>query len=697
MCLKTVPITSQRLHHQQQPLLDPCLITNSVNISLIKDPNAILPIDCYCSNYVLVCINLKIYELSSSKKELTIPSMSYLFKDTRNSLARQKFSFFGYRYLVADSFIGVKFIEYTDPSQNFNDQQLSMDFIESSYFPRFSFNNFGNLAPLKFSQWPKLVISITVNENTPLILESGSFSNLLIDTLTFTYSVSDSTFPIYALTNSIINNLIIKKSPGFTSFSEPLDLDLALDTDNLGITVKNLIIDECLNFNLTKNSIPPFDGLISLEILSSGLTQIPDNYFLNQKHLALLSLRGNLIDTITANMFKGLEDKLIYLDLSNNPIKSINWQVFSSFTRLTNIELSRANMDKFVGDRRIEWPKSVHLNTINLNGYNFSSLHVCTNFFSSLNLENIFIKLDYTHECNCLVFYLYSRYRLNPQNSFSDWIMTNKTPVCYQNLFSQNGNFDEIIKLENQCDFRNMCPIKLEEHRIENLNKGVVIELGTFKPPIVLSTEKNLIQETEIITATSAQIEHLTEINAETTEITNEIIKELKYNVIELNTIDLVTSTFSEPTTQVLETTSEAVVVNDFIADFNTLPVLATMEVLTEEPINETILTTKFYEDKTVFFEVINNVTMAITVNSSEQINNTTILNMKKELAMKNLNTDSSSSSSLNSNAVIIISTLSFFAFFLLVAILFVVVYYRRKFVSYTPKPFEMYIKDERI
>lgn len=128
--------------------IEPCLSAQSVNLASLADPNIRVPLDCQCSNTDLICINLQIYNSSSDADGLTLPTLSVLFQQDVSSLfyilPKQRFSFFGYKYLVPEAFKEVKFVSEEGVS-NFNDQTLFIDFIEANFFPTATFNSFGNL------------------------------------------------------------------------------------------------------------------------------------------------------------------------------------------------------------------------------------------------------------------------------------------------------------------------------------------------------------------------------------------------------------------------------------------------------------------------------------------------------------------------------------------------------------------------
>ena len=105
-----------------------------------------------------------------------------------------------------------------------------------------------------------------------------------------------------------------------------------------------------------------------------------------------------------------------------------------------------------------KWPESPCMESIALNGYHFDKYSICTfDTTSSLNLSNVLIELDPYQECNCFVFYIYKNYRLNSNNNIKDWLLGNRTPICYRDLYNSINGFEEIEKSENYCDLTIRC------------------------------------------------------------------------------------------------------------------------------------------------------------------------------------------------------------------------------------------------
>ena len=289
----------------------------------------------------------------------------------------------------------------------------------------------------------------------------NAISNVYIETLAFSYSDAymNSPFFTYSLANSKLKNLIFKNSRGFTGFTE-IDYPSMVQNNRLGIEVENLLIDQSPNFVLSETSLPPFDGLYSLSITASSLNQIPRYSFVNLKSLASLNLNGNVLTDVTSDSFEGLESHLAHLDLSHNPLTNLDWNVFQKFTALRVLDLSYTNISTIHSSLKI-WPRSNNLTLINLSGYNFNTLSICTldsnEWGQKLNLSKTLIQLDANQECNCFVFYIYNAYRLNPENNPLFWITTNSTPQCYRNLYYTNpyqAGFQEIERREKECNFK---------------------------------------------------------------------------------------------------------------------------------------------------------------------------------------------------------------------------------------------------
>ncbi len=456
---------SSILKQAESSSIEPCLSAQAINLALITDPSIRIPVDCQCSNSDLICINLQIYNASSDASSLTLPSLSVLFQKDFSSLyyilPKQRFSFFGYKYMVSESFRDVKFVNEDDGMTSFTNQTLFIDFIEGNFFPTGTFSNFGNLKKYAFKDWPRIFINIVVNEDNPLYMMRSSVSNMSIETLSFNYAKAYMSMPFftYSLSDSKIKNLIFKNSKGFTGFTE-CDYPSLARKNKLGIEVENLLIDQCPNFVLTDSAIPPFDKLFAISITSSNVRKIPNYSFINFRSLASLNLNGNALTEITNESFNGVENQLVYLDLSHNPITSLDWKIFLDFNRIRLLDLSYTNItDMQTGIDKI-WPNSNDLSIINLAGYSFETLSICS-FDSNplgkrLDFSKTLIQLDQNQECNCFVFWIYKEYRMNPDNNPLYWIATNSTPSCYKNLYYSNQNspgFQEIIRREGECDF----------------------------------------------------------------------------------------------------------------------------------------------------------------------------------------------------------------------------------------------------
>lgn len=428
--------------------LEPCLSAQSVDLSHMNSSSVILPIDCQCNNNDIICIDLNLYN-ENYKYDIKLPTLSLLFQPNELGylLPKQRFSFFGYKSLVSNAFDQVKFVNDYNAT-NFTDQSLFIDFIESNYFPTRTFSSFGNLADFALDSWPRVYISIVVNENNSLILEENSISNMSISILSFEFQKADSKFNTSSLRDSRIQNLIIKNSNGFIGFDQ--------DTKP-SVEVKNLAIDKCYNFNLDNDSLANFINLESLTLTSSDIIEIANGSLIQFDCLKYLSLKRNYINDINENTFNGVDKNLISLDLSYNPLNNFDWNAMNNLTSLVFLDLSYTNITSMEYIAK-KWPPSPSLESISLNGYAFLNDSMCTfDPLNSLNLSSVLIELDPFHECNCFVFYVYKSYRSNENNNISDWLLANRTPVCYRDLFDAHYNFSEIEQFEQECNFDSIC------------------------------------------------------------------------------------------------------------------------------------------------------------------------------------------------------------------------------------------------
>jgi len=442
-------------------LIDSCLSLYGINVSTITNQNIILPNGCRCSTTDLVCFNSAIYIPSPTPSQLTFPNLAILFNQSNvdpNSIAsKQRFSFYGYRNLVQNAFDQVKFYD-SKMLPNLYDEKIYIDFLESNNFPKYTFDLFGNLQLISKNNWPKIYMTVR-NEilADSLSLDGSSFINLKLETLSFKYFGTQSLLNALAFRGSQINVLEISDSNAFLGFTQ-IDPLQASETQ-----VNHLIINKCSNFVFNINSIPSYENLESITLSSNGIKQINMDTWLPYKKLNKLSLIDNQINNIDLSTFKSLEDKLVTLDLSNNPLRSFEWSVIEKFSYLEKIDLSYSSIDTINSyDRFWYAPKS--LKTMVLKGYKntFDTKTICTIERSVVNkkidLNTTFIELNSDYQCDCFLLYLYKDYRSNSANNFSSLIQTNRVPSCYSTLYSQGES--AIKQLESDCYFAsiiNLC------------------------------------------------------------------------------------------------------------------------------------------------------------------------------------------------------------------------------------------------
>ncbi len=431
--------------------VEPCLSAQSVDIT--KLPNdIILPYDCQCTYTDLVCANLKIYDPSTIVTNM--PNLSVIFTQSTNPvnyvLPKYRYLILGY-LLVPNLFTGVKFVDPNNLTAQL-DQNIFINFLEISNFPRDLMFPIGNLQDIDKSQWPKLNIIITNEVTMPLYLESNSFANLKIERMSLQFIGIPQVLKSNSLEGSQVNVLEIKKSSGFTGF-EPLPFGSRVTQ------VNTLIIDTCPNFNLTSQSIPLFDGLTSLTIKSSNIRDWPQTIWENQLKLENIDFSSNVIDRLDPFSFQSLEDRLVNLDLSSNTLTNLNWAAFDDLNKLKTLDLSNSQMTSINS-----WPKSAQLEKVTLLGYNntyFGDNYICLfNAFDEMkrtNLSTTLLEFDQNFDCDCFLYYVYRNYRLSPTNL--EIMRKSKIPTCYLSLLD---NPSGIQMEETKCNFNqilnNVCP-----------------------------------------------------------------------------------------------------------------------------------------------------------------------------------------------------------------------------------------------
>ncbi len=113
--------------------------------------------------------------------------------------------------------------------------------------------------------------------------------------------------------------------------------------EGLLANLKNLHSIELSNNQLSvfPADISKLDQLISIEIESNEITEIPKNAFANFKRetnrLTNLSLSGNRLKTLPAGLFANLKH-LYFLKLANNNISHLPWGIFDGLSNLNKAE-----------------------------------------------------------------------------------------------------------------------------------------------------------------------------------------------------------------------------------------------------------------------------------------------------------------------------------------------------------------------
>jgi hypothetical protein len=486
-CLWCITAT---VRHAAASSVESCLSASLINLTQDFGSDLVLPVDCYCSVSDLTCINLKTTHFdedgSPSLNIKKFPTLSILFNsrrrggggninDTTSStsefyvLPKQKFSFFGYTNLTPHIFHNVKFHANDAAFENFSAQRLFINFIESARFPSLTFDSFGNLPRLAFDKWPKVYLSIFIEENNvPLNLAVNSISNVKIEKLLIqdashqmlttvktrltaaaatsaiprvsSLSNDSSAFTIQAnaFNNSVIDTLEIRNSRGFTGFTRSSESDQL----SKNVVLNNLVVYKCPSFSLDSveraTELPAFVNLASLIVIETGMSQLPDGLWLDKRanrtrfeKLRMLDLNSNRLDRLNETALAGLESTLEHLDLSNNSIGNVDWTLFKRFSNLKLLNLSHnplGNWHEFkkliaatatvLTNRGVKSAVNTKLEVVSLKGFLFNSTHpapnetVCLSSNCSSRMSSpVFIELNEDFECSCFLFSLYKSYR----------------------------------------------------------------------------------------------------------------------------------------------------------------------------------------------------------------------------------------------------------------------------------------------
>ncbi|KAJ8317523.1 hypothetical protein KUTeg_005427 [Tegillarca granosa] len=216
--------------------------------------------------------------------------------------------------------------------------------------------------PLASVNWPRLE-QLNLGHNKLKRIPDGLFFNMNsvtyvnLDTNEITY-INDTNF-LGLNSLKILDlsyNLLSTISPGAFRHTPKLQ-----EMDLRGENLKN---DQ--RFVLTTNSISGLEGTLRklfltdtivvehdlwqsvaklqklnvLELGNTGITFIPSFQFVHNLELRYIMLERNGISTITQDMFHGLENRLVSLNIQHNSIQTVSHCVFQNFTQLQMLYLS---------------------------------------------------------------------------------------------------------------------------------------------------------------------------------------------------------------------------------------------------------------------------------------------------------------------------------------------------------------------
>uniref|UniRef100_A0A0N5C3Q9 LRRCT domain-containing protein n=1 Tax=Strongyloides papillosus TaxID=174720 RepID=A0A0N5C3Q9_STREA len=114
--------------------------------------------------------------------------------------------------------------------------------------------------------------------------------------------------------------------------------------DGISIHLKCRKIDILKLINLPKLNNDN-KSLVSLSIIASDIKELPQDMLKHHSNIVLLDLKGNNIEKINANAFRGLENTVISIDLSSNNIGIFPYWSFTYLRRLQHLYLRNNNIE----------------------------------------------------------------------------------------------------------------------------------------------------------------------------------------------------------------------------------------------------------------------------------------------------------------------------------------------------------------
>jgi isocitrate lyase len=101
----------------------------------------------------------------------------------------------------------------------------------------------------------------------------------------------------------------------------------------------NRNIVDCSNLNLTDSFESFVETATELRLSGNRIEELRASMLFGYTQLRILSLDNNRIKQIRNDAFKSMRSSLVYLDLSRNDLKTVNWQAFKDLSKLNVLNL----------------------------------------------------------------------------------------------------------------------------------------------------------------------------------------------------------------------------------------------------------------------------------------------------------------------------------------------------------------------
>uniref|UniRef100_A0A0N4ZAY2 LRRCT domain-containing protein n=1 Tax=Parastrongyloides trichosuri TaxID=131310 RepID=A0A0N4ZAY2_PARTI len=242
------------------------------------------------------------------------------------------------------------------------------------------------------------------------------------------------------------------------------------------------------------NNFPEFPGkgrvLIALTVSSSDIKELSQDIFKNHTNIFSIDFKGNNIETVNANAFRGLENTISYIDLSFNNLPVFPYWSLTYLRRLQHLYLRNNKIEKLFSNM-FDNNELSNLHYLHIDNNQISEIP--SNAFAKLPLNLITITDNKINQIGLQAFPTTLEH-LSLKNNFLQTIPFDSIVEKESSLITldlDSNNIEKISK-HNSIIFNKEMILLLSDNHLKNLQNNA---FGSFKKFSKLDLSYNQISD----------------------------------------------------------------------------------------------------------------------------------------------------------------------------------------------------------